>query len=119
MAQSKRSFYRTVIPLEVLSEEPIPGSLNVGQIYGEAMSGSYSCRELDRTEKKIGGRAAARALEAQASDPGFFRLTPEGEDCDDLDDDEAVGPHSTGNPQCPAVHGGHCPIPGHNQHGQT
>jgi len=26
-----------------------------------------------------------------------------------------VGPHSTGNPQCPAVYGGHCPIKAHNQ----
>jgi hypothetical protein len=29
-------------------------------------------------------------------------------------DEEEVGAHSTGNPQCPAVNGGHCPIEGHN-----
>jgi hypothetical protein len=32
--------------------------------------------------KELNGKQAARALLAQASDPGFFRLTKKGEDID-------------------------------------
>jgi hypothetical protein len=44
----------------------------------------------------------------------FNEMNPPADDeqDDDEGDDDEVGPHSTGNPQCPAVHGGHCPIHG-------
>ncbi len=41
----------------------------------------------------------------------IFDVQPDAE----RDSDDAVGPHFIGNPQCPALHGGHCPIPGHNE----
>ena len=75
-----RKFYKKVIAIEVLSEEPIPEGMEVGTIVEEAMSGGYSLRELPSTETVMNGKEAADALLEQGSDPGFFSLTAEGED---------------------------------------
>lgn len=80
---STRKFYRTVLTLEILSEEEIPNKLDPSDIWRECISGGYSGDVKARLETIIDGRRAAKALQDQGSDPGFFRLTEKGEDADD------------------------------------
>jgi hypothetical protein len=82
---SKRSFYKTTYVVEVLSEEPIPDQLTLGQVIAEAEEGGYSSQVTSTTTAVLDGPAAAQELLAQRSEPAFFRLTGDG---DDLDENE-------------------------------
>lgn len=84
---SKRKFYKTTITMEVLSEVPIPEDQGLEVIVRGGYAGGYS---LDYTRKtaEIDGPTAAKALEAQNSDPNFFGLTPEGDDEDGWENDD-------------------------------
>lgn len=76
-----RMFYKTVITIEVLSEEPIPDGMSIENIANEAMEGSYSMRSLEEAkETLLNGKEAADALLEQGSNPSFFRLTDDGND---------------------------------------
>lgn len=74
-----RKFYKTIIPLEILSEEPI-GEREIANIIEEATTGSFSMRILPNQETVLDGKQAAEALAEQASDPGFFQLDDAGND---------------------------------------
>jgi len=78
---SNRQFYKTIIPVEVLSEEPI-GDLDIQDILFRAEQGDFSMRVLPEQQTVLNGKEAADALDAQASAPSFFGLTEDGEDCD-------------------------------------
>ena len=80
---SRRKFYRTVIQVEVLSEEPYHCG-NLKRIDQDISDGDCSGRlsEVVRNEV-VDGPAMAKLLQAQGSDPGFFRLDDEGNDTDD------------------------------------
>jgi hypothetical protein len=89
MVISSRKFYRTVIEIEVLSEEPIPDAMELGTILAEGDNGGYSLTDRVKLEnEEVDGPTMAKLLEAQASDPGFFNLTANGEDADEDDDEE-------------------------------
>ena len=77
---SKRKFYRTVIQVEILSEEPYCGE-SLTDIDDDITDGDCSGRIVDvvRNEEHDGA-AMATLLQAQGSDPDFFRLLPTGED---------------------------------------
>ena len=79
---SERKFYKNVITLEILSQEPIPEGMELGNIINECMEGGYSMRTTEHTETELSGKEAADALLDQGSDPGFFRLNPDGEDAE-------------------------------------
>lgn len=78
--KSKRKFYKTLITLEVLSEEPIPDGMELESIIEEATTGGYSMEILKQNSVVIGGQAMAKRLIAQASSPEFFKLNEKGED---------------------------------------
>ena len=80
---TNRKFYKRIVTIEVLSEEPIPSGMNIANIIYEAQNGDYSMRELNEKETVLNGKQAARALKLQDSDPSFFRLTDKGEDVDE------------------------------------
>ena len=75
-----RTFYRTVIAIEVLSEEPIPQGMELGDIVQETVEGSYSMRPLKHEKTEINGKQAAQNLIRQGSHPSFFQLTKSGND---------------------------------------
>lgn len=77
---TQRKFYKTLITIEVLSEDPIPDDMNIAQIAFEASDGDYSMSDGMRIETVLTGKAAADALQEQGSDPGFFKLTDDGND---------------------------------------
>jgi len=80
---SKRKFYRTVIELEVLSEEPIVdmaiGDINYEMENGH-LSGLYKTKIQD---KEVNGKEMAKMLQEQGSDPEFFLLDEDGNDIEE------------------------------------
>ena len=80
---TKRKFYKKTMAFEVLSEEPIPDDMSIESICEEATTGGYSMKLLPSTDTVLNGKEAADALLDQASDPGFFQLTADGNDLDE------------------------------------
>jgi hypothetical protein len=77
---TERNFYRTVIHVEVLSEEPYVFSGNLVDVANDISSGD--CSGVARTihEEKCNGAKMAQLLLAQGSDPEFFMLDEQGND---------------------------------------
>jgi hypothetical protein len=85
---STRTFHLTTITFRVLSEDPIPGEMELADVIREADQGGFVGDE-DRTSTVIDGPTAARELIQMRSEPGFFQLDEDGEDLEDeADDDE-------------------------------
>ena len=84
----KRLFYKTIVKYEVLSEEPIPGHVDLEYIAKEAQEGRYVGRFLDpgpNGQIPLNGAAMADALREAGSEPSFFELDSEGNDFDEND----------------------------------
>jgi hypothetical protein len=79
---SKRKFYRTVYTMEVLSEGPVPGDMNIDEIMGEVEDGTYSMRTSSRAVE-IDAVTCARDLVAHGSKPAQFGLDADGNDTDE------------------------------------
>jgi hypothetical protein len=89
---SKRAFYRNVIVIEVLSEEPLSGEESLSDIDRLIIAGPCSGKaETTRANEQVDGQRMAQLLAAQESDPGFFGLDEEGRD---LDCKEGEGPET-------------------------
>jgi hypothetical protein len=78
---SKRKFYRTVIEVEVLSEEPYDPQ-TLGGIAHDIMNGDCSGQWEVKENMEVDGPTMAKMLQEQGSDPEFFQLTEDGEDQD-------------------------------------
>lgn len=79
---SARTFHRNVFWVEILSEEPLP-DVSLRKLMAACEDGPYSGDSGHTLTEEIDGRKAARLLQKQGSDPGFFRLTAKGEDTDE------------------------------------
>jgi len=75
---TSQKFYRTVIQIEILSEEPYKTE-NILNISHDITEGHYSgsLTDIVRNEEKS-GKEMADLLLAQHSDPGFFCLNEDG-----------------------------------------
>lgn len=80
---SRRKFYRRVITIEVLSEEPVPDNVSPAGIWNECVNGAWSGDYKVGKSERVDGPTMARLLRKQASDPSFFRLTSKGADVED------------------------------------
>jgi len=78
---TNRKFRKTVLRVVVLSEGPYHLE-SLDQVHHDTVNGDCSGQWEVVEAKELNGKQAARALLAQASDPGFFRLTKKGEDID-------------------------------------
>lgn len=79
-----RKFYRTIIMVEVLSEdEPIKEDVSLGDIQYEITEGHHSGVIKSFKSTLLSGRQAVKALLAQGSDPGFFSLNLDGSQTED------------------------------------
>ena len=76
---SKRKFYKTVISVTVLSEEPFEYE-NLSQVIYAIGEGDCSGEYHTTEAKVITARQVVRALKAQGSDPDFFQLNEKGQD---------------------------------------
>lgn len=77
---AERKFHKTTITYEVLSEEPIPGHVDLEYIAREAMEGRYVGRFVSNDETVLTGKQMADTLYEFGSDPGFFMLDSDGKD---------------------------------------
>lgn len=80
---SKRKFYKNVLTVEVLSEEPISGHLSLKDIEYMITDGDCSGDIKWKPQVVLNGKKCADALSGQGSEPGFFRLDDEGNDTDE------------------------------------
>jgi hypothetical protein len=77
-----RKFHKTIIKVEVLSEEPIPEGMDLQNVIAECTEGGWSMRQFGWKETELNGKQAAKALLLQGSDPGFFQLDEKGNDAE-------------------------------------
>ena len=77
---TERKFHRTVIHVEVLSEDPYMFSGNLVDVANDIITGD--CSGVARTihTEKCNGARMAQLLLAQGSDPEFFMLDDSGND---------------------------------------
>ncbi len=75
-----RRFHKTVIQIEILSEDPYPDGKSLQDIAYDIEDGEYSGRIHRVSSEELDGPAMADALEKQGSDPEFFRLDQDGVD---------------------------------------
>jgi hypothetical protein len=89
---SDRTFYRTVVTVEVLSEDPLNFD-TLEDLHHAITTGDCSGRYETTKTETLNGKDTAAGLIAQGSDPGFFQLDEEGNDCDDdCDDGPGIDP---------------------------
>jgi hypothetical protein len=87
----KKVLYRTVIEIEVLSEEPIPEDMSLDDIEEECNTGSFSgTHDYKVRNEKVEGLEAVKLTQAQGSSVDFFGMDGEGNELfpDDEDDDD-------------------------------
>jgi len=111
---TKRKFYRTVVQIEILSEEPYEGS-DLASIMYDITEGHCSgeVENIARNEEK-NGKEMADLLIAQRSDPEFFQLDEEGNDTEERENVIEPGcPNcdGTGRDTCPLCSGTNQPFP--------
>lgn len=80
IAMTKRTFYRRLVTLEFISEERHPGAWELEDAIWDAKHGEGSMQEISDKTEEVDGKRAAEILVSQGSDPGFFRLTKDGND---------------------------------------
>ncbi len=76
---SPRTFHRTVLKVEILSEDPYNFE-DLAQVDRDITTGDCSGKTTIESSEKMDGKRCAEGLAAQGSDPGFFGLTDDGED---------------------------------------
>ncbi len=80
---TKRKFYKTVISIEVLSEDEfVSDNMSLQDIAYAVTEGDCSGRWETKSVKILNGKQAAKALLKQGTDPEFFWLTKDGEEID-------------------------------------
>ena len=79
---TERKFYRTVVEIEILSEEPYSNE-NLSQIAYDITEGDCSGAYGVVNSETVDGKTMAEMLLNQGSDPGFFMLDEEGNDTED------------------------------------
>jgi formylmethanofuran dehydrogenase subunit E len=88
-----RQFHRTVITVEVLSEEPYEFD-DLEQTYQDIVTGDCSGTAKVTATETVDGPTMAKLLINQGSDPEFFRLDENGNDADEQ-------PNNTERAKCP------------------
>ena len=78
----KKTIYRTVIEVEVLSENPI-GEADMETIVTQTMDGDWSGKNVTKIQdQKLTGKKAVKAIENQGSDTEFFNMDENGNEID-------------------------------------
>jgi hypothetical protein len=75
----KKTIYKSVIQIEVLTEEPIDKNTSLIYIFHEAEFGSYSMIRINKElNKPLKGIGAAREIRNQGTNIGFFGMDENG-----------------------------------------
>jgi hypothetical protein len=87
MAESKRKFYRTVLQLVILSEEPYEET-DLTRIAEDITDGPCSGLLTDISRNEVTpAKHMVVFLKEQGSDPEFFQLNSDGEDTEEVDEE--------------------------------
>ena len=73
-----KKFYKTILQIEILSENEPMGEYPLHVINYEITEGSCSGRSKVISETELTGEQAAKALREQGSDPSLFQLDYDG-----------------------------------------
>lgn len=85
----EKKIYRTLVTIEVLSEEPIEESMSLDDIEYECNSGSFSgVHDWKVRNEELVGQAAVDAVLAQGTSPDFFGMDENGNDISDEDESD-------------------------------
>ena len=76
---TKRKFYKTIVEVEVLSEEPFADE-DLATVQYEITEGHCSGVVNNKGSKALNGKQVANALIKQGSDPEFFQIDDKGND---------------------------------------
>ena len=80
---AKKTIYKTVIMMEVLSDEPIPDNMTNSEIEYECTEGSYSgLNSVVIANKPIKGVAAVKEILKHGSSIDFFMMDEKGNEID-------------------------------------
>lgn len=80
----KKTIYKTVIQIELLSEYPIDSSSDMSALINEAETGDLSMRTIDKVSNKpIKGKKAIEALAEHGTDLAFFMMDENGNELED------------------------------------
>lgn len=71
-------YYKTIVTVEVLSEEPIPNWTDLENLNYQITYGDWSGEVNIGTSEEVDAKTIAKLLINQGSDPGFFNLDQEG-----------------------------------------
>jgi hypothetical protein len=77
----RRSFYRTTVTIEVLSDEPIT-DVDLPYLLEGIENGPFVGGPLNKRQKRVSAKAMAAALYEFGSEPGFFQLDDAGKPTD-------------------------------------
>lgn len=82
MSTSNRRFHRSVIQIEILSEEPLPDHTlcNLELVDAYITDGDCSGKITILSKEEVDSKTMVELLRKQDSDPSFFRLDDEGGD---------------------------------------
>tara|TARA_Y100000310_G_C20357110_1_gene657194 strand:+ start:122 stop:373 length:252 start_codon:yes stop_codon:yes gene_type:complete len=83
MAKSKRQFWKTILHIEILSEDEPYDFLNYEDLKYDVTDGHYSAVVKTLQEELLTPEEAAKALQKQGSDPEFFQLDEDGNEVED------------------------------------
>ena len=79
----KKTLYKTVIVVEVLTEEPIGSGMSLSDIVSEGDIGSFSILTYDKVnDKPIKGIRAVKEMKLHGSDTEFFMMDEKGNEID-------------------------------------
>lgn len=85
---AKKTIYRTVIKLVVLSPEPISDNMDMGSIWEETQEGEFLAGKMTLGKSNpVVGKSAVIEVEKAGSDAEFFRMDTFGNDLDEEDED--------------------------------
>jgi hypothetical protein len=74
----KKKFYKTVIKIEVLSEDPIPSNVSLGGIMERADYDDYVAGQETRNQTELTSEEVVDELYKFGSTPLFFGLDDDG-----------------------------------------
>jgi hypothetical protein len=81
---AKKKIYKSVLKVEILSEEPLDDCLSLSDIDCQITNGDWSgTEEWDTHNIELVGKEAADAIIHQGSDPDFFQMDEDGNDIDE------------------------------------
>lgn len=78
---TERKFYKKVVQVEILSEDPI-GCVSLEQIAYGITEGDWSGKLETVSDTELNGKEAVKELLNQGSDCTFFQLDEDGNDVD-------------------------------------